>query len=91
MAPEAAEVCAPYQKQATMARTNAGTLAPKVPKDARQHGERHAGFDTGIADKAHECENNKRAQTNGHDEVDEISTEQKQVGGEIAAPQAVYI
>jgi hypothetical protein len=59
MAPEAAEVCAPYQKQATMARTNAGTLAPKVPKDARQHGERHAGFDTGIADKAHECENNK--------------------------------
>ena len=35
MAPEAALVCAPYQKQATNARTNAGKLAPKVPNDAR--------------------------------------------------------
>ena len=35
MAPAAAAVCAPYQKQATTARTSAGTLAPKVPNDAR--------------------------------------------------------
>ena len=35
MAPEAAAVCAPYQKQATMARTIAGKLAPQMPKEAR--------------------------------------------------------
>ena len=35
IAPEAAEVCAPYQKQATIARTNAGMLAPQMPKEAR--------------------------------------------------------
>ena len=35
MAPEAAAVCAPYQKQATMARTSAGRLAPKTPNEAR--------------------------------------------------------
>ena len=34
-APPAAAVCAPYQKQATTARTRAGMFAPKVPKDAR--------------------------------------------------------
>src|SRR5581483_5648356 len=34
-APAAALVCAPYQKVATTARTSAGTLAPKVPKDTR--------------------------------------------------------
>lgn len=35
IAPEAAAVCAPYQKQATMARTSAGRLAPNTPNDAR--------------------------------------------------------
>lgn len=35
MAPEAAAVCAPYQKHATMARTIAGKFAPQIPKDAR--------------------------------------------------------
>ena len=35
MAPEAADVCAPYQKQATTARTSAGTLAPQMPNEAR--------------------------------------------------------
>jgi hypothetical protein len=35
IAPEAAAVCAPYQKQATIARTSAGTLAPQMPKEAR--------------------------------------------------------
>ena len=34
-APEAAAVCAPYQKQATRPRISAGMFAPKVPKDAR--------------------------------------------------------
>ncbi len=35
MAPEAALVWAPYQKQATIARTSAGTFAPQTPKEAR--------------------------------------------------------
>ena len=32
---EAAAVCAPYQKMATMARTMAGRLAPQMPNEAR--------------------------------------------------------
>jgi len=35
MAPAAALVCAPYQNVATTARASAGTLAPKVPNEAR--------------------------------------------------------
>jgi hypothetical protein len=35
IAPDAAAVCAPYQKQATMARTSAGMLAPHTPNEAR--------------------------------------------------------
>ena len=35
MAPDAAAVWAPYQKQATMARTMAGKLAPQMPNEAR--------------------------------------------------------
>ena len=34
-APEAAAVCAPYQKQATTARTRAGRFAPQTPNEAR--------------------------------------------------------
>ena len=35
IAPDAAAVCAPYQKQATIARTRAGTFAPNTPNEAR--------------------------------------------------------
>ena len=35
IAPEAAAVCAPYQKQATIALTRAGMLAPQIPNEAR--------------------------------------------------------
>ena len=35
MAPDAAAVCAPYQKHATTARTSAGTFAPQMPNEAR--------------------------------------------------------
>jgi hypothetical protein len=34
-APEAAAVCAPYQKQATTARIRAGRFAPQIPNDER--------------------------------------------------------
>ena len=34
-APEAAAVWAPYQKQATTARTRAGRFAPQTPNEAR--------------------------------------------------------
>jgi len=58
---DAAEVCAPYQKQATMARTKAGMLAPQIPKKRAPERIGHAGLDAGVADQAHQKEDDERA------------------------------
>ena len=66
MAPEAAAVCAPYQKQATMARTSAGTLAPHMPKEARAStGKGTPVLTPAIADHAHQEKDYQRAQADG--------------------------
>ncbi len=92
IAPEAALVCAPYQKHATTARTSAGRLAPEgAERRASENRIRNSGRDAGEANKIHQNENDERADADRHNKIDKIAADEKQARREIVAPQAVNV
>jgi hypothetical protein len=65
--------------------------APDAEGSAGEHRIGHARPDAGIADQAHQDEDEQRAYSDRQNEIDEAAAEQKQAGGQIVPPEAVHV